>query len=269
MTTTQLVTGCERMQAHVGDGVGWMIYANPARRNALALDMIEAVPGILRTLDEDPAVGVIVVTGAGTEAFVSGADISEFEQRRTTPDARALWDRAVAESFGAWAGIETPIVAAIRGWCLGAGMLAAMSADIRIAGTSARFGIPAVRLGVAYPPVGVARLHALVGSGWAAELLFTGRRIDAALAATIGLVNRAVADDELDAEIATLTAAIVGGAPLSVRASKTTLRDVAASPADRDPAAVAEAIDACFRSEDYADGQRAFMEKRTPHWRGR
>lgn len=272
MTTSprqHLATGTDKMEGFVDDGVGWMIYNNPARHNALSLEMIQAVPRILEALDADPEVAAIVVTGAGNRAFVSGADISEFEDRRTAPEARVIWDRASAESFGIWGRLDTPIIAMIRGYCIGGGLLTAMQADIRIATTDSQFGVPAARLGVGYPSGGIAQLSALVGPSWAAEILFTGRRLNALEAERIGLVNRIVADNQLEAEIATLTSAITANAPLSIRASKIALRELRVEPARRDTVRVDQAIETCFRSEDYQEGQRAFMEKRTPQFRGR
>ena len=201
MTTTDIETGTEKMLARVEDGIGWMTYNNPARLNAMSVDMTLAVPRILSAFRDDPDVRVIVVTGAGTRAFVSGADISEFGERRTSVDARAEYDTAMADAWRVWRELDKPIVAMIRGYCIGGGLLAALRADIRIAAEDSQFAVPAARLGLGYAFGGVEELVALVGPSWAAEILFSARRLSADEALRIGLVNRVVPVDELEAQV--------------------------------------------------------------------
>ena len=265
---TTIDTGTDKMLAHVEDGIGWMTYNNPARLNAMSYDMQIAVPRILGAFAADPAVHVIVVRGAGEKAFVSGADISEFSDKRTTVAARADYDEALARAWGSWRLIDTPIIAMIRGYCIGGGLLTAMKTDIRIAAEGSQFGVPAAKLGLGYAYGGVEELMSLVGPAWAAEILFSARRLDADEALRIGLVNRVVPVDELESAVRELAATIAGNAPLTVRACKAAIREARREPSARDLDAVEGMVEACFRSEDYLEGQAAFAEKRSPRFRG-
>jgi len=265
---TAIDTGTDKMLAHVEDGIGWMTYNNPARLNAMSYDMQIAVPRILGAFAVDPEVHVIVVRGAGEKAFVSGADISEFSDKRTTVAARADYDEALARAWGSWRLIDTPIIAMIRGYCIGGGLLTAMKTDIRIAAEGSQFGVPAAKLGLGYAYGGVEELMSLVGPAWAAEILFSARRLDADEALRIGLVNRVVPVDELESAVRELAATIAGNAPLTVRACKAAIREARREPSARDLDAVERMVEACFRSEDYLEGQAAFAEKRSPRFRG-
>jgi len=265
---TTIDTGTDRMLAHVEDGIGWMTYNNPARLNAMSYDMQVAVPRILGAFAADPDVHVIVVRGAGERAFVSGADISEFSDKRTTVAARADYDDALARAWGSWRLVDTPIIAMIRGYCIGGGLLTAMKTDIRIAAAGSRFGIPAAKLGLGYAYGGVEELMSLVGPAWTAEMLFSARQVDADDALRIGLVNRVVPVDELEATVRELAATIAANAPLTVKACKAAIREARREPSARDLESVERMVEACFRSEDYLEGQAAFAEKRVPQFRG-
>lgn len=265
---TDLVLDTDKMLARVAGGIGWMTYNNPARHNAMSLEMQQAVPQILESFGTDPAVRVVVVTGAGGKAFVSGADISEFGEKRTTPEARQVYDDAATAAGRAWTGVDKPIIAMISGFCIGGGMLTALSTDLRIATEDSQFGVPAARLGLGYGYGGVEKLNALVGPAWTAEILFTARRLTSAEALRIGLVNRVVPTAELESTVTELAGMIAANAPLTLRAVKAALRETQRDPARRDLDAVASLVEACFRSEDYLEGQKAFMEKRPPQFRG-
>jgi enoyl-CoA hydratase len=262
-------TGTEKLVVDVADGVARITFNNPAKRNALSVEMRSALPKLLKSLQEDAEVRVVVLTGAGTEAFISGADISEFGELRTSPEARADYDRAAADSGRAWLALEKPILAMIRGYCMGGGLLTALAADIRIAADDAQFGVPAARLGLGYGYGGVEALANVVGGAWAAEILFSARRLSAAEALSIGLVNRVVPAVRLEAEVSELALAIRGNAPLTITACKASLREWRRDPAKRELAGVAKQVEACFRSDDYREGQRAFGEKRRPKFSGR
>jgi enoyl-CoA hydratase/carnithine racemase len=269
MSGTELDTGTEKMLARVQDGIGWMTYNNPARHNAMSIEMQLAVPRILAAFRDDPEVRVVVVTGAGNRAFVSGADISEFGERRTSVDARAEYDAAMAGAWRGWRELDKPALAMIRGYCMGGGLLAALRTDIRIAAEGSRFAVPAARLGLGYAFGGVEELVALVGPSWTAEILFSARQLSADEALRIGLVNRVVSDDDLEGEVRALAHAIASNAPLTVRACKVAIREAMRPPAERDRALVDELVEACFRSDDYLEGQAAFADKREPRFRGR
>jgi enoyl-CoA hydratase/carnithine racemase len=268
MTTTTYDTGTDKLLASAEDGIATLTFNNPDRHNALSREMQAALPAALRALDDDPDVRVIVVRGAGDRAFVSGADISEFGEHRTTPEARAGYDRGQGDAGRAWAAVGKPVIAMIRGYCLGGGLLTALRADIRIASEDAQFAVPAARLGLGYPLAGVAALADVVGAAGAAEILFSARRLNAEEALRLRLVNRVVPVADLAAEVDALARQIAANAPLTVAACKAALRELA-RPADRrDVERVAAMVEACFRSEDYREGQRAFAERRPPEFRG-
>jgi enoyl-CoA hydratase/carnithine racemase len=256
------------MLAHVDGAVGWLVYNNPERLNAVTYDMQRAVPTVLDAFAVDDDVRVVVVRGAGDRAFVSGADISEFAEQRTAVDARARYDVALNGAWGAWRAFEKPVVAMIRGYCIGGGLLTAMKADIRIAAVGSEFAVPAAGLGLGLTYEHVAELVSLVGPAWAAEMALTAGRIGAEEAAQIGLVNRVVAADELEVEVGEIAARIGGNAPLTLRALKAAIREARRDPAQRDVERVAALVEACYQSQDYLEGQAAFAEKRAPQFRG-
>jgi enoyl-CoA hydratase len=262
-------TGTDKLLVEVSGHVATVTFNNPAKRNALSAEMRAALPDLLAALNADPDVRVIVVTGAGDKAFVSGADISEFGARRTSPDARASYDRAQAAVAAAWTGMDKPVIAMIRGFCIGGGLLTAMQADIRIASDDSQFGIPAARLGLGYGFSGVTALMNLIGPSWTAEMLFSARRFPAAEALQMGLVNRVVPADSLRETVLELAGSIARNAPLTVAAVKAAIREAARPAERRDVARVEAMVEACFRSADYLEGQRAFAEKRPPEFTGR
>jgi enoyl-CoA hydratase/carnithine racemase len=240
--------------------IGWVTIDNQTRRNALSGEMFALLGDHLRTLDADPDVRAIVLRGAGDRAFAAGADIG-----RLNTDIPSPAPSTEEPSFA----VETPLVAMIHGACMGAGLLLALTADVRIAADDARFAVPAARLGVAYPYDGVSQLVAAAGPAAAGEILLTGATFEAADAARWGLVSRVVAKAELEATVRHTAAAIATGAPLTARAAKTAIQAVlAGSPPDA-VARADEAIRACWASDDLREGQRAFAEKRPPVFRGR
>jgi len=265
---TTLDTGTDKLLVEVESGIGRVTFNNPAKHNALSVEMLSALPGVLGALQGHPEVRVVVVTGAGDRAFVSGADISEFGEQRTSAEARAGYDRESAAAAQAWAALDKPIIAMIRGYCIGGGLLTAMQADIRIASEDSQFGVPAARLGLGYGYGGVKALLDLVGPAWASEILFSARRLSAPEALRIGLVNRLVPGDKLEGEVMGLARAIQSNAPLTVAACKAAIREAKRDPDRRDLAHVARLVEACFLSQDYLEGQRAFQEKRPPRFTG-
>jgi enoyl-CoA hydratase/carnithine racemase len=262
-------TGTDKLLVDVDDGIARITFNNPEKLNALSIEMRNALPTVLAALDDDPEVRVLVITGAGNKAFVSGADISEFGEHRTASEARAAYDRASASTQKAWSDVGKPIVAKIQGYCLGGGLLTAMAADIRIASADSQFGVPAARLGLGYSFAGTAQLMDLVGPAWAAEILFSARRLDAIEARDIGLINRFVPSNRLEDEVMELARTISSNAPLTIAAAKAALREARRNPAERDLSRVAALVEACFRSTDYLEGQQAFAEKRPPRFTGR
>jgi enoyl-CoA hydratase len=260
-------TGTDKLLVDVADTIALVTFNNPAKRNALSADIRAALPDVLGGLQADDGVRVVIITGAGDKAFASGADISEFADRRTSPAARAEYDRLAAAINQAWDGLEKPLIAMIRGFCMGGGLFTALHADIRIASDDSQFGVPAARLGVGPGLPGVASLTGLVGQAAAAEILFSARRYPADEALRMGLVNRVVPASSLRDETMSLARTIAGNAPLTVAAAKAAIR--AAGQSRPDLARVEAMIEACFRSDDYREGQRAFAEKRPPAFTGR
>ena len=269
MTTLNHQTGTDQLLVEVADSVATVTFNNPARRNALTAQMRAALPGVLTALNADGDVRVVVATGAGEAAFMSGADISEFAAQRTAPADRVAFDRGQADLAEAWTTLDKPVIAMIRGYCLGGGLLTALQADIRIASDDSQFGIPAARLGLGYAFSGVTGLTTLVGPAKAAEILFSARRFSAAEALQMGLVNQVVPADALHETVYGLASAIAGNAPLTIAAVKAAIREASRPAQERDLARVNAMVEACFRSADYLEGQRAFAEKRPPSFTGR
>jgi enoyl-CoA hydratase len=258
-----------KMLAAKDEGVGLITFNQPEKRNAMSMEMWTGLGEILEEFAADDAVRVVVLTGAGNKAFVSGADISQFEKNRANAAAQQEYDRLTSAGRERFHTFPKPIIARIRGFCLGGGLAIAMSADLRIAAVDSQFGIPAAKLSVAYAPESVRRLIELVGPAHARMILYTGRRIDAAEAERIGLINKMVPDEDLSEYVLDLARTIAENAPLSVAASKLTINEMLKDESQRDTAAMARMMDLCFNSADYKEGRTAFMEKRAPRWVGR
>jgi len=250
-------------------GVGRLIFNNPARHNAVSLEMWEAAEAVLNDLSGDHQVRVIVVTGAGGKAFVSGADISKFEDERATAEAVAHYNVVVARALQALQETAKPTIAVIRGYCIGGGVGLAICCDLRFCTEGSRFGIPAARLGLGYGIDGVSRLVDLVGPAFAKEIFFTARQFSAHEAAAMGLVNRVVPEAELDQLVRDTADTIAGNAPLTLRSIKRIVGEVLKDESARDIAACDRLVRACFDSRDYIEGRQAFVEKRKPVFVGR
>lgn len=257
-----------RVRVEREGSLGFIVFDQPERRNAISAAMWQAIPGAARELDEDPEVRVVLLRGEGEVAFVSGADISEFGDRRTG-SAAAEYDAQNARAFGALAAIRKPVVALVHGFCVGGGCAIALSADLRYAADDGVFGVPAARLGLGYSAGGIEKLVQTVGLPAAKEIFFTGRRFDAKTAYDMGLVNRVFPKAEIDAEVRKIAEGIADNAPLTLRSAKLIFGQVSGDPARRDAGAAAESIRACYESDDYQEGVRAFLEKRRPAFQGR
>jgi len=246
-----------------------MIFNNPEKRNALSHEMRAAALDILGAFEKDERVRVVVLRGAGDHAFISGADINQFEKNEKGEQQRRVEMNISDELRQRYDQYSKPIIAMIHGYCLGGGLLAAMAVDIRIASDDAQFGIPAGRLGVAYPMYGLRKLLDLVGPAKAKEIMFSASRFGAAEALRIGLVNQVVPRAELESTVRKLAASICENAPLSMRAAKVVIDELMKDETVRNLAACEAVHEACMKSADFVEGRRAFAEKRKPVFTGR
>nr|WP_294526731.1 enoyl-CoA hydratase [uncultured Rhodopila sp.] len=263
----QIPLPTNNMLAETEGALGWMTFNKPARRNAVSLDMWQAIPGILDRFEQDPAIRVIVLKGAGDQAFVSGADISQFESARSSPESIASYEAAIDTASERLIACPKPTIAMIRGFCIGGGLAIAIGCDIRIADGGARFAVPAARLGLGYGAPGVKKLMELVGPSFTKEIFFTARQFSAAEALAMGLVNRIAPGDSLEAYTRRYCETISNNAPMTLLALKKTVGELSRGQ-EADLAACERLVRACFDSEDYIEGRRAFMAKRPPVFRG-
>ena len=245
-----------------------MVFDHEQRRNAITVDMWEAIPGAVREAQDDPKIRVVVMRGAGSEAFVSGADISEFEETRTG-SAGPAYDQMTARAFTALRSLEKPLIALIHGFCIGGGAAIALTADLRYAADDARFAVPPARLGLGYHTAGIRALIRTVGFSETADLLFTARRVSAEEARRIGLVNEVFAKDLADEAVDQIAHTMANNAPLTIQSAKISLQELAKLEAERDDGRIKASIESCYQSEDFKEGVRAFLEKRKPRFQGR
>ena len=259
----------DKILANKTNGIGWMIFNNPERHNAVSLEMWEAAADIIEDFQRDDAVRVIVVRGAGDKAFVSGADISKFGDERAQEDAVKHYDATTESVYTALLTATKPTIAMIQGYCIGGGANLAVCCDLRICSDNAKFAIPAAKLGLGYGYTRIRRLLDLVGPAFAKEIFFTARQFTAEEARIMGLVNRIVPHAELESYVTDYARQIAENAPLTVTAIKQVVGEAVKDPADRDLALCDRLVRECFESEDYAEGRRAFAEKRKPVFRGR
>jgi enoyl-CoA hydratase len=233
---TPIALATQKIIAEVDDGIGWVTFNQPEKRNAMSMEMWQGLGDALEAFQRDDAVRVVVMKGAGGRAFVSGADISEFDQHRATADQKATYGAATAHGNRWLRKLDKPLIAMIQGYCIGGGL---------------------------------ATLARLVGPSTAKDILFSARFLDADEALRVGIVNRIVPVEDLESEVRAYAALIAGNAPMTVRAAKAAIQEWEREPSERNLGRVEALVNACFDSADYAEGRRAFAEKRKPRFEGR
>ncbi len=261
-------TGSQLLIARKEGPIAWIVLNNPARHNAMSLEMWQALLRLARAIAADAEIRVVIVSGAGERAFSAGADISEFEALRATPEAVARYDGIAEQACQALEHLPRPTIAMIRGYCIGGGLDLALRCDLRLASTDARFGIPAARLGLGYAFTDVKRLVQFVGPASAKEVFYSGRQFDAAEALHMRLVNRVSEPSSLEHDVRQLADSIGGNAPLTIAGAKRCIAEALKNDSAADVDACQAMVDRCFASADYVEGRRAFMEKRRPVFRG-
>jgi enoyl-CoA hydratase/carnithine racemase len=249
-------------------GAGWITFNDPGRHNAVSVAMWEAIPVALAALDEDPAIRVVVLTGAGERAFVSGANISQFDNMRSGEQAVLAYEKVAEAAQMALYDCPKPTLARIKGYCIGGGLNIALCCDLRVASDDSSFAIPAGKLGLGYRMTAIRNLVTAVGPARALEIFLTATRLDASQAAERGLVHKVVPAADLDAEVDAYVTAISANAPLTLKAGKQMIRQLQQIGPQIDMEAMKRLVLDCFESNDYREGRKAFAEKRAPVFTG-
>ena len=258
----------EKLIGRKAGAVAEIVFNNPAKLNAVSLEMWEKAGHLLQDYAKDPDIRVLVVSGAGGKAFVSGADISKFESERSSREAVEHYTETATLAYETLYNFPKPTIAKITGYCVGGGMNLAACCDLRFCNDRARFAIPAAKLGLGYGPTGVRRLAEIIGLARTMEFFFTARQFSAEEARQMGLVNDVLSDAMLDVAIDDVTNRISENAPLTIASIKATARELGKLETERDHEKLDALVQKCFESEDYIEGRRAFMEKRKPAFKG-
>lgn len=257
------------LKTSIRGAVATVIFSNPPKMNAMSYDMWRAVPATFAELDANPAVRVIVCAGDGDKAFISGADISQFEKLRGTAEAQAEYNMAGERAYATPPACSKPVIARIRGICIGGGLGFAAACDLRICSEDSVFRMPAARLGLGYSPSGIRRFMNVLGAANTVDIFMSARKFDAREALRMGFVSKVVPAAELDKTVADYCKLIAENAPLTVAAAKYAVQQWQKDEKDRDLARAAKMVETCFASEDHKEGRRAFMEKRIPEFKGK
>lgn len=248
--------------------IAHLVLSNPDKMNAMTMQMWQAIPEALQNFDHDPEVRVIVISGDGEKAFISGADISQFDKLRGTEEAQAEYNACVSAAYAAPILCSKPVIASIRGYCFGGGLGFAASCDVRICAEDAQFRMPAARLGLGYDPTGVKRFMDILGAANTSDIFFSARRFDAKNALQMGFVSQVHPVGELESQTQAYAQMVSENAPLTMAAAKFAIRQWLEQEPDRDLNTARNMVKDCFSSEDYKEGRKAFAEKRTPVFKG-
>lgn len=257
-----------RIQIETRDFITTVTLNHPERRNAMQFEMWRDLADAVEGLQTDDSSRVVILTGAGDKAFCAGNDISEFAYWHATPERRSEYDAQSTRAVAALKALEKPLLARVRGVCVGGGFELAQLCDLQIASDDSRFGVTPAKLGIGYKLHDMLLLTAGVDARHVRELLYTGRIVDAAEASRMGLVNRVVPAADLDETVMRYAEDIAANAPLSVKAAKVVIGEAVKTPAERDTERCREVVAAANTSEDSKEGARAFGEKRRPRFLG-
>jgi enoyl-CoA hydratase len=260
-------TSTAQLIARKEGAIGWIVISNPAKRNALTFEMWRSFPALLREFADDSEIRLVVLTGDG-DHFAAGADISQFGEKRSQGEALNQYNETLKIATAALLDFPKPLIAKVRGACVGGGLALALDCDLRFCSDEAVFLMPAGKLGLGYEFGGIERMVQVIGPSNACDLFFSARKLTAAQAKEIGVVNRVFPKQDFDRGFADYCAEITANAPMTLAAAKFAMREVSRPSAERDMAKVQALYEACFKSRDYAEGRGAFLEKRAPRFTG-
>jgi enoyl-CoA hydratase/carnithine racemase len=258
----------EKILSRIEGRVGIMTFNNPEKHNAVSFEMWEVAERILDGFINNPEVRVIVLTGAGGKAFVSGADISKFESERASEEAVAKYNALVDKVYTQIYQMKKPTIAMIRGYCIGGGLNLAICCDMRFATESSKFALPAAKLGLGYGYNGLRRYIETIGAPATKEIFFTARQFTAAEAYRWTMINEIIPDADLETHVMGVANMIADNAPLTIATIKASTVEILKNDADQDIAKCDAMVAACFASADYKEGRKAFAEKRKPQFTG-
>jgi len=258
----------EKMLSRVKDGVGYITFNNPEKHNAVSIEMWDALEQILDGFRSSQEIRVIVLSGAGGKAFVSGADISKFDKERSSKEAVLSYNKRTQKVYENLETFPKPTIAMIDGYCIGGGLNLAVCCDIRICSEKSKFAMPAAKLSLGYPFSSIKRLFDVMGPGMAKHFMFTAEKISASEALASGLVQKLVSEDSIDSYVKDYALNIANNAPLTIKAMKQIGIEISKNSDERDLLLCEKLASACFDSEDYKEGRKAFMEKRKPNFQG-
>ena len=258
----------EKMLSRVEEGVGYITFNNPEKHNAVSIEMWDALEKILAEFSSSKEIRVIVLNGAGGKSFVSGADISKFDKERSSKEAVLSYNKRTQKVYELLETFPKPTIAMIDGYCIGGGLNLAVCCDIRICSEKSKFAMPAAKLSLGYPFSSIKRLFDVMGPGMAKHFMFTAEKISASEALACGLVQKLVSAENIETYIRDYALTISHNAPLTIKAMKQIGIEILKNPDERDLLLCEQLASACFDSEDYKEGRKAFMEKRKPNFKG-